>query len=635
MKNIEFTMILITVSLSGSYGVTGPGEVTGKLGGSITVRCQYSIPSNRDFEKYWCKGAQRFSCTVMAGTRRLQQEEFNRMSIVDNQTSGVFSVTMEQLSLNDAGWYWCGIAKVGKDEMASVKLNVPEGGLTGPKEVYGTLGGAVTVACQYHVPYYKNYEKYLCKGTEKKSCSVIAGTQKQNVNDSRRIIVADNQISGVFSVTISKLLMEDAGRYWCGITITGYDKMVPVQLNISEPLTTSTQPNELQKTITWRNESTTNLSIILVPLLGVLIVLILVATIFVTRCRKQTTAGKKGLTHTEEESNPVYNATFFRDDGQDITYDMATSKFSTQIQEDFPTYIYEKPHHEQSAQGEFTHQKLSTAMELIALLILTSAPGSYQLTGPKKVDGEVGGSVTVDCRYDLIYKDHVKQWCKGQTYFFSRPVVVSTDHPEHGRVSLTDNKTQGIFSVTMNHLLKSDEGLYWCVIARSTFQMNERISIKLEVSETPARKSTMGPTTRTARTTEASVATSLTTSFHSTGTVSKEAVTRWQVVLSAVVVIIVFLLLVAAVILCAKTKQQKNSGTNEQNITDAENPAVICKFSKEDNEVTYSTVKIRPRADREDTYVNVQDLKAQETYRSPSGQDASETVKYSTILLKA
>ncbi|XP_078098063.1 polymeric immunoglobulin receptor-like [Mustelus asterias] len=333
----EYSTVVFKKIGAGSHGVLGPVEVNGKLGGSITVNCKYNIPVNRNSEKYWCRGGRRFSCTVLAGTQRRQQERYN---IVDNQTSGIFSVTMRQLSLEDIGWYWCGIARLGNDEMASVKLNVLEASLPNLRHVHGTLGEAVTLKCQYQVPYYRHHEKYLCKGSERKSCIVIARTQKQNANSDGRIITMDNRTSGVFAVTLTELSMEDAGLYWCGITIIGYDNMVPLQLNIFEPLATTTLPKEPQKTISWESESTSNVFIALVvPVLGALFVVILITSILVARCRKKSAAGKKKLAHTEEESNPVDSGLLFRDiHGQDITYDM-DARMSSFQREDFPPYI--------------------------------------------------------------------------------------------------------------------------------------------------------------------------------------------------------------------------------------------------------------------------------------------------------
>ncbi|XP_043572431.1 CMRF35-like molecule 5 isoform X2 [Chiloscyllium plagiosum] len=51
-------------------------------------------------------------------------------------------------------------------------------------------------------------------------------------------------------------------------------------------------------------------------------------------------------------------------------------------------------------------------MNTIMFFILIFVSSSHQLTGPKEVRGEVGGSVTVDCRYDQKYNEHKKQWSK-------------------------------------------------------------------------------------------------------------------------------------------------------------------------------------------------------------------------------
>ncbi|XP_059509194.1 polymeric immunoglobulin receptor-like [Stegostoma tigrinum] len=346
MKVIEFIIILIAVSLSGSHGLTAPSEVNGRLGGTITVNCQYNIASNWNSEKYWCKGNMRISCTVLASTTEVQQERSSRLFIMDNQTIGIFSVKMQQLTLEDAGWYWCGITRVGKDEMTCVKLNVLTAGLTGLRQVHGTLGDTVTVQCQYPVSYYKNHEKYLCKGSDRKSCIVITGMQKQNPNSSGRIIAMDNQTTGMFAVTITQLSMEDEGIYWCGVTTFGYDRMDPLQLIIFESPTTTVPPAESQRTITFKSESASNFSIIAIPALGIMVALSLVVAVFATRYRKKTAVGEKELKPTKEDSNPVYTDLSFRDYGEDITYDIETSK-SLSWTQDFPTYICEKQNYDQ------------------------------------------------------------------------------------------------------------------------------------------------------------------------------------------------------------------------------------------------------------------------------------------------
>ncbi|XP_072133904.1 polymeric immunoglobulin receptor-like [Mobula birostris] len=135
--------------------------------------------------------------------------------------------------------------------------------------------------------------------------------------------------------------------------------------------------------------------------------------------------------------------------------------------------------------GEFTLERHPRTMGAIALLVLISTgfvSGSGALTGTEKIRGVVGQSVTVECRYDQIYKDYMKKWCRGDLSI-GCSTVVSTDQPRTGRILMADNKTQRILSVTVNNLKKSDEGLYQCVMERLIYVPNKRFTISLEVSE--------------------------------------------------------------------------------------------------------------------------------------------------------
>uniref|UniRef100_A0A8C9TNG3 Immunoglobulin V-set domain-containing protein n=1 Tax=Scleropages formosus TaxID=113540 RepID=A0A8C9TNG3_SCLFO len=59
-------------------------------------------------------------------------------------------------------------------------------------------------------------------------------------------------------------------------------------------------------------------------------------------------------------------------------------------------------------------------------------------------------------------KNYVKQWCSGLE-IFSCTVMASTDSPQVHRVSIIDDPTQGVFTVTMNNVQESDSGTYWCL----------------------------------------------------------------------------------------------------------------------------------------------------------------------------
>ncbi|XP_030102331.1 CMRF35-like molecule 3 [Mus musculus] len=104
--------------------VTGPEEVSGQEQGSLTVQCRYDS-GWKDYKKYWCRGAYWKSCEILVETDASEQlVKENRVSIRDDQTDFIFTVTMEDLRMSDADIYWCGITKSGYDPMFKVNVNI-------------------------------------------------------------------------------------------------------------------------------------------------------------------------------------------------------------------------------------------------------------------------------------------------------------------------------------------------------------------------------------------------------------------------------------------------------------------------------------------------------------------------------
>ncbi|XP_023569661.1 CMRF35-like molecule 1 isoform X2 [Octodon degus] len=106
--------------------ITGPKEVSGHEGGSLTVHCHYSSKWKTK-PKWWCRGAKWLSCKELIKTKGSEKEEKKRrLSIRDNHKNFTFSVTVNDLTRNDAGSYWCGIEKPASD------LGVPVQVIIGP-----------------------------------------------------------------------------------------------------------------------------------------------------------------------------------------------------------------------------------------------------------------------------------------------------------------------------------------------------------------------------------------------------------------------------------------------------------------------------------------------------------------------
>lgn len=77
-----------------------------------------------------------------------------------------------------------------------------------------------------------------------------------------------------------------------------------------------------------------------------------------------------------------------------------------------------------------------------------------------------GGSITVPCRYDPQYANHVKYWCWGSMRAFCSSLARTDEtrptNPTEDKVSIFDDPAQEMFTVTMNKLKEGDSGWYMC-----------------------------------------------------------------------------------------------------------------------------------------------------------------------------
>ncbi|XP_028745467.1 CMRF35-like molecule 2 isoform X1 [Peromyscus leucopus] len=100
---------LLLFCLQGCLSLTGPGSVSGYVGGSLHVQCQYG-KSYKNHLKYWCRGEYDTKCKTIVETKGNGEEKKNgRVSIRDHTENFTMTVTMENLSEDDAGSYWCKI----------------------------------------------------------------------------------------------------------------------------------------------------------------------------------------------------------------------------------------------------------------------------------------------------------------------------------------------------------------------------------------------------------------------------------------------------------------------------------------------------------------------------------------------
>ncbi|XP_034646466.1 protein CD300H-like [Trachemys scripta elegans] len=137
-------------------------------------------------------------------------------------------------------------------------------------------------------------------------------------------------------------------------------------------------------------------------------------------------------------------------------------------------------------------------MRIFSVLLWILFPGCCAVTGPGAVRGPPGGSVAVRCGYPMGYEDYPKFWCRtGGWFCFNGLRIVETNGSEAevmgDRVSIRDNHTQRVFTVTLENLTRADAGTYHCGVVRTALP-NLRDAVEVTVS--PAVPSP-SPTART------------------------------------------------------------------------------------------------------------------------------------------
>ncbi|XP_023412691.1 CMRF35-like molecule 8 isoform X2 [Loxodonta africana] len=146
--------------------------------------------------------------------------------------------------------------------------------LSGPSTVTGIVGESLSVQCRYEEKF-KESNKYWCREPALRPCYKIVETSgSEREKRRRRVSISDHPAQLSFTVTMTNLTVEDAGKYWCGIDITWLrDALLPfdptfqvvVSVSPAEPhphtstrtAGTSSAPARMSSTPTSTTTSTT------------------------------------------------------------------------------------------------------------------------------------------------------------------------------------------------------------------------------------------------------------------------------------------------------------------------------------------------------------------------------------------
>ncbi|XP_025783297.1 CMRF35-like molecule 4 [Puma concolor] len=107
--------VLFLLVIQGHFSTCQESMVRGTAIGTLTVSCEYS-PGWEFYKKWLCRGKNWSSCKILVKTTGSEQlVKKGRVSIQDNHSRHMFTVTLEDLWYDDEDTYWCGIEQTGTD----------------------------------------------------------------------------------------------------------------------------------------------------------------------------------------------------------------------------------------------------------------------------------------------------------------------------------------------------------------------------------------------------------------------------------------------------------------------------------------------------------------------------------------
>ncbi|XP_043106727.1 CMRF35-like molecule 5 [Puntigrus tetrazona] len=126
-------------------------------------------------------------------------------------------------------------------------------------------------------------------------------------------------------------------------------------------------------------------------------------------------------------------------------------------------------------------------------LLLISSICSVVAGSPKTVTGYRGHRLDIRCSYEAGYESNSKYFCKGECIYGFRNIMVESGSPaKDERFSLTDDKSRRVFTVSISDLRPEDEGQYWCVVERSSFDVYSEILLQVRRDNKTTEVSTVG-----------------------------------------------------------------------------------------------------------------------------------------------
>lgn len=124
--SIPFLSVLLETTIPRS-----PSVVKSVVGGSAAILCPYNR-KDRNTQKYWCRWneTQNGGCPQLVSSEGLVKEHYKdyagRLALYEEPGNGTYTVILNQLTTQDAGFYWC-LTDGDTHWWSTVELKVVEG----------------------------------------------------------------------------------------------------------------------------------------------------------------------------------------------------------------------------------------------------------------------------------------------------------------------------------------------------------------------------------------------------------------------------------------------------------------------------------------------------------------------------
>ncbi|XP_014912501.1 polymeric immunoglobulin receptor-like [Poecilia latipinna] len=229
MWSFQKLFFTLCSALSCVRSAAGLIRVFGYEGTDVKVSCSYP-EGYESYQKYLCRNDCDYSDVLITTS----QTNKPRHSIYDDKRTRTFTTTISNLQSTDAGKYWCGVTRNGKDLYTEVKLETKQDRCCDTvNNIQGNEDGSVTISCPYDSQSV-NKLKFFCRGNRPSTCLQQAVITSSNTQDGR-FRLSDDRKSGIFTVTISSLTLKDSGSYLCGVQRnSGFDVFTAVELEVKE-----------------------------------------------------------------------------------------------------------------------------------------------------------------------------------------------------------------------------------------------------------------------------------------------------------------------------------------------------------------------------------------------------------------